>query len=171
MQIIKSDYFGQWELRANGVTQAGRTFKSTVALLRKHGDSKQVALEGANRLKQTEIWFTSDGKYKVAKSNMDESHPLLHSKELTGTTWLNIRICSNGLYGDTHLRDWGEFQKIKNELCGSERTAIEIYPKESFLHDTDNCYHLWVFPEGAEMPLGYFNRDVSADESPTQRLL
>ena len=68
MKIIKSEHFGQWELRANGVTQSGRTFKSTVAMLRKHGDSKQEALKGANLLKQTEIWFSSDGKYKVSQS-------------------------------------------------------------------------------------------------------
>ena len=171
MKIIKSEHFGQWELRASGVTQSGRTFKSTVAMLRKHGDSKQEALKGANLLKETEIWFSSDGKYKVAKADMNVGHPLLHDDKLAGTTWLNIRICTNGLYGDTYLRDWGEFQKIKNELCGKERVAIEIYPKESFLHDTDNCYHLWVFPDGVNMPLGYLKRDVSADESPLQRLL
>ena len=93
MQTIKSKYFGQWELRANGVTQGGRTFKSTVELLMQHGDTKQ------------------------------------------------------------------------------QRDAMEFYPKESRLHDTDNCYHLFVLPEHLTFPLGYGLRDVSDKSSPTQRLL
>tara|TARA_R100001377_G_C3160219_1_gene99448 strand:+ start:339 stop:869 length:531 start_codon:yes stop_codon:yes gene_type:complete len=171
MKIIKSDYFGQWELRANGVTQGGRTFKSTVALLRSHGDTKQQAIDGANQMKETEVWFSSNNKFKVSKADLQIGHPLLQWDDLAGTTWLNIRICSDEFYGDAHLRDWAEFQKIKNELCGEERDALEFYPKESRLHDTDNCYHLFVLPEHLTFPLGYGLRDVSSDTSPTQRLL
>ena len=171
MQTIKSKYFGHWELRANGVTQGGRTFKSTVELLRQQGDTKQQALDGANEMKKTEVWFSSNEKYKVCKADLQIGHPLLQWDDLAGTTWLNIRICSDGIYGDTTLRDWGEFQQIKNELCGHERDAIEFYPKESRLHDTDNCYHLFVLPEHLTFPLGYGLRDVSDKSSPTQRFL
>lgn len=60
-------------------------------------------------------------------------------------------------------RDWRDFQRIKNELVGPEREAIELYPAESRLVDTNNQFHLFVFPEGAMIPLGYAARDV-ADE-------
>jgi hypothetical protein len=46
------------------------------------------------------------------------------------------------------IRDWRHFQRIKNELAGSEREAVEIFPPESQLVDTSNQYHLWVLPEG-----------------------
>lgn len=46
------------------------------------------------------------------------------------------------------IRDWRHFQRIKNELAGPEREAIEIFPPESNLIDTANQYHLFVYPEG-----------------------
>ena len=44
--------------------------------------------------------------------------------------------------------DWRHFQKIKNEICGPNREAIEIYPAEKRLVDTSNQYYLWVLPAG-----------------------
>lgn len=52
-------------------------------------------------------------------------------------------------------RDWRHLQQIKNEVAGPEREALELFPRESRLMDTANQYHLWVFPEGLEVPVGY----------------
>lgn len=41
--------------------------------------------------------------------------------------------------------DWREMQRIKNELCGEECWAVEMFPPEDQLVDTSNQYHLWVF--------------------------
>ena len=49
---------------------------------------------------------------------------------------------------------WKTLQAIKNEICGTEQNAIEIYPKESTLIDEANVYHLWVFPESFELTFG-----------------
>ncbi len=46
------------------------------------------------------------------------------------------------------VRDWRHFQRIKNEIAGSEREAVEIFPAESNLVDTANQYHLFVYPQG-----------------------
>lgn len=59
------------------------------------------------------------------------------------------------------IHDWRDLQTIKNILCGPEREAIEIYPAESRLVDTANQYHLWVFPEGICVPMGWSIRLVS----------
>lgn len=87
----------------------------------------------------------------------------------------NVRCFGNGRYtvfmrtdedsGFTHLslhntqrspvRDWRHLQRIKNELCGPEREAVEIFPAESRLLDVANEYHLWVFPDGMRIPLGF----------------
>lgn len=51
--------------------------------------------------------------------------------------------------------DWREFQRIKTELVGPEREAVELYPAESRLLDTSNEYHLWVMPEGEKIEIGW----------------
>ncbi len=53
------------------------------------------------------------------------------------------------------LHDWRDFQRIKNELAGPEREAIEIYPRESDLVDTAEQYHVWVLPEDSIVPVGF----------------
>ncbi len=58
-------------------------------------------------------------------------------------------------------RDWRLFQKIKNEVCGPETEAVEIFPAESRLVDGANQYHLWVVPPGAQFPFGFQTRMLS----------
>lgn len=49
---------------------------------------------------------------------------------------------------------WAELQRIKDELCGPERVAVEVFPPQSHLVDDANCRHLWVLPEGFALPFG-----------------
>lgn len=44
--------------------------------------------------------------------------------------------------------DWREFQQIKNQICGEEWEAIELYPSESRLRDPSNEFFLWAVPPG-----------------------
>lgn len=53
------------------------------------------------------------------------------------------------------VRDWRHFQAIKNEVAGSEREGIEIFPPESMLVDAANEYHLWVLPPDKLCPVGF----------------
>lgn len=62
------------------------------------------------------------------------------------------------------VHDWRELQRIKNELCGPECEGIELYPKESRLVDTANSYHIYVFPEGHMVPVGWTERIVMEGE-------
>lgn len=64
--------------------------------------------------------------------------------------------------------DWREMQRIKNELCGDETEAIEIYPMESRLVDTANQYHLFVFKD-YKLDLGFKERLVG--DGPTTDIL
>lgn len=61
----------------------------------------------------------------------------------------------------TTRHDWREFQRIKNEVCGLEREAIELYPADSRLVDTSNEYHLWVAAEGTQLDVGFTKRAVA----------
>lgn len=49
---------------------------------------------------------------------------------------------------------WAEMQRVKDELVGHERVAVEVYPARSNLVDQADAYHLWVLPEGMELPFG-----------------
>lgn len=49
-------------------------------------------------------------------------------------------------------RSWRDLQWIKNEIAGSERAAVEVFPPEAELVDSANMAHLWVFPEDHVVP-------------------
>lgn len=49
--------------------------------------------------------------------------------------------------------DWRIFQQIKNQLCGDEWEAVELYPAESRLLDPSNMFMLWCAPQ---IPIGKF---------------
>lgn len=93
-------------------------------------------------------------------------------------------LSPQGMTGELHLsitrndrsaaHDWREFQRIKNELCGPEREACELYPAQSRVYDTANTFHLWVMAEGDRVPVGYnfqtvLDSDVAATLNIKQR--
>lgn len=49
---------------------------------------------------------------------------------------------------------WKEKQRLKNELFGADRTAIEIMPREADKIDEANSYHLWILPTGYRFEFG-----------------
>jgi len=79
-------------------------------------------------------------------------------------------------------RDWRHFQRIKNEICGPEREACELFPAESRLVDGANQFHLWVLPAGMQFPFGYHGhravlngdeewlRDVGGKQRPLEEM-
>jgi hypothetical protein len=65
-------------------------------------------------------------------------------------------------------KEWKHFQQIKNALIGPDHEAVELFPSESRLIDTNNEYHLWVHSEPAyRFPLGFFQERVVLDEPVT----
>ena len=79
-------------------------------------------------------------------------------------TWLSIKRLDKGA-----VHDWRHLQWVKNDVCGSEREAIELYPAESRLVDTSNQYHLWVLGSGHRFPFGYEWRAVVAADASQDR--
>jgi hypothetical protein len=87
-------------------------------------------------------------------------------------------LSPQGLTGELHLsitrtdrsaaHDWREFQRIKNELCGPEREACELYPAQSRLVDSANTFHLWVMAEGDRVPVGWNVQNVVDSEVASQ---
>lgn len=61
------------------------------------------------------------------------------------------------------IMDWRDLQAIKNQLCGPECEALQLFPAESRCVDTSNQYHLWVVMKGPtgrqpKLPIGWFTR-------------
>ena len=170
-KLLPSKLFGGWEMRMNRLEQLGLTPKKFLRLCRKTNVltlkpvSKSVAQMLLNKKLQSQCWYSKNGKYKVVIEKITKGDGMCHDDFFEGTTWLSIRINN----GDDYLCDWREFQQIKNDLCGEAYCGIEIYPPESRMVDTVNVFHLWVFPEGKDIPLGYMFRDVSFDQEPNQR--
>lgn len=64
------------------------------------------------------------------------------------------------------IMDWRDLQEIKNQLCGAEAEAIQLFPAESRVVDTANQYHLfaWMKLNGKRLPqwpVGWTTRFVS----------
>jgi hypothetical protein len=70
-------------------------------------------------------------------------------------TWLSIK--RNDL---APIHNWQHLQHIKNDICGAEREAVELYPAMSRIVDTANQYHLWVLPAGHTLDVGFKDRLV-----------
>jgi hypothetical protein len=51
------------------------------------------------------------------------------------------------------IMDWRDLQAIKDQLCGAEAEAIQLFPAKSRVVDTSNQYHLWVFMKGGSQRL------------------
>lgn len=54
---------------------------------------------------------------------------------------------------------WRDLQRIKNELFGPERFAVQVCPPESRLIDQADMYHLWIMPEGHAPGFGLHRDD------------
>lgn len=42
---------------------------------------------------------------------------------------------------------WRDMQRVKNEICGVEATAVQVMPPASELVDEADMYHMWVLAD------------------------
>lgn len=78
--------------------------------------------------------------------------------------WIHLNIRRRD--GKAIFRDWRHFQWIKNQLVGPECEAVELYPAESRMVDSNNKYHLWCCADPTfRFPLGMTDRDVNYTQS------
>ena len=53
----------------------------------------------------------------------------------------------------TEIREnWDYLQNVKNEVFGNGVQAVEVYPKVTKVVNKMNIRHLWILPDGFEMP-------------------
>lgn len=85
--------------------------------------------------------------------------------QIVGSGWTHLSIKRNDR---GEVTDWRHMQQMKNEVCGPEREAVELYPATSRVLDAANQRHLWVYPEGRQFPLGAHYRNVANPETAAQ---
>jgi hypothetical protein len=104
----------------------------------------------------------------------------LHAREPIEEVWANDEYEAFVMYigetrdGPLHLSikrldrqpvsDWRHKQAIKNEIAGSEREAIELFPRESRLVDAANQTHLWCVGADITLEVGYETRLVGEQD-------
>ena len=123
-----------------------------------HNLPRQEAKKMVNESKKQEIWIND--KYQVNILRGKDCDQYVHMEEYKGRCdYLSIKTLEK-----EPIHDWRDLQQIKNELCGEDREALEIYPSEHRLVDTANQYHLWVIPKDAQIPFGFTHREVHTEE-------
>ena len=65
-------------------------------------------------------------------------------------------------FDEKPARDWRHLQQIKDEVCGPEFEAVELFPAKSRVFDMTNTTHLWVFKK----PFDFGMLPTDADSVP-----
>jgi hypothetical protein len=73
---------------------------------------------------------------------------------LAQCAWGEVTLLMIKRHDGAAVTQWYELQRIKNEIVGPERTAVQVFPAVSELMDSANLYHLWVLPVGVKLPFG-----------------
>ena len=50
---------------------------------------------------------------------------------------------------------WDDLQKLKAECGRSNCFAVEVYPPDCDVVNVANMRHLWIYPDGAEIPFAW----------------
>lgn len=96
----------------------------------------------------------------------DENSQYCVTSRLLRTEWGKVEhVCITSVNGcgksdGSWDIPWAVKQEIKNDLFGEKRCAIEVFPETSRLVNTCDCYHLWVFEKGFQLPFGIHPRDA-----------
>lgn len=69
------------------------------------------------------------------------------------TTWGAIKKVMVRWNDARPVHDWNMLQRIKNDLFGPDRVALEVYPAEENKIDKANLYWLWVLPDDFTCPI------------------
>lgn len=112
-----------------------------------------------NNLSRIQNWgfmLDEENAEKMKEYAPEDYERYFNPENATGYIHLSIRSMDN----DHLAHDWRDLMRIKNELVGPSREAVEIYPAMDRIHDTANQFHLWVLPDGELFPAGWLNAEI-----------
>ena len=120
-------------------------WREVLAMVRKHGGTKEEAQRIWDRDKNTENY--SNETYHV---NVDKHDPHGFGDDIEVWT-LSIKR-----HDRAPICDWRDLQAIKNQICGEEHEGMMLYPAEARVVDTANQYWMYVFmTPGFVIPCGF----------------
>jgi len=59
---------------------------------------------------------------------------------------------------------WRDLQRIKDEVMGPDREAVQVFPKKSEIVDSANMAHIWLIHEDSRLPYTFKNLGWSEDD-------
>ena len=95
------------------------------------------------RLARNERWLVDcwvNNRYSVQLSSYDGDD---------GVAMLHLWIRR---HDGAMTNSWADLQRIKNEVVGRDRVAVQVHPPDDELVDSANMAHLWVYPAGHSLP-------------------
>ena len=138
--------------------------------LYKLGHTKRQSKAAVAATLNDEIWlndiYQASIRRRTGEGWFDETEECYNGfpAENGEVTWLSIKRRDKEA-----IHDWRDLQRIKNDICGPDAEAMEIYPAETRLMDRANQYHLFVFQTPTRgcphpIPIGFRGRSVSTPE-------
>jgi hypothetical protein len=115
-----------------------------VTLQRRHAASVAAAKERHKAWGRWELMAVRDAHHPFDVYRNRE-YTATVSEVATGDDYFGVvtyLMCARNDGAAVH--SWLDLQQIKTQLIGAEAIALEVYPAESHLLDTANCYHLWI---------------------------
>ena len=98
-------------------------------------------------------WISDDARYSVMSRLLRTEWGKVEHVTITAAEGVGQSDGSGDI-------PWAVKMQIKNELFGEKRLAIEVFPTQDRLVDVCDCYHLWVFEKGFQLPFGIHPRDA-----------
>lgn len=94
-------------------------------------------------------WSTQMDRYWESNDGLTVS-----SRQIRTDWGVVEHVAISRMNGDTRDLPWAIKQQIKDELFGSRRVAVEVFPSRKNLVDVCDVYHLWVLPKDFSLPFG-----------------
>lgn len=98
---------------------------------------EQIDLDG--------MGFIPDGMTRAFRNNR---YTIMVYDNIKTTHGPATQVLIQNHFDEPIKNHWSEIQRIKNEVFGTEVTAIEYFPAESELIDYHNIYWIFIYPEG-----------------------
>lgn len=92
-------------------------------------------------------WISEDQKYSVMSRLLRTEWGKVEHVTITAAEGVGRSDGSGDI-------PWAVKMEIKNDLFGEKRVAVEVFPTQDRLVDVCDCYHLWVFEKGFQLPFG-----------------
>ena len=161
----------EWTPMERGIN-AGRTNGKPLKWqdIYKLGHTKRKSKAAVAATLNDEIWlndrYQASVRRRTGEGWFDETEECYNGfpAENGEVTWLSIKRRDK-----EPIHDWRDLQRIKNDICGPDAEAMEIYPAETRLMDRANQYHLFAFQTPTRgcphpIPIGFRGRSVSTPE-------